>query len=132
MKRITLCRILTVIIPLSAIFLFLIRDYLISMTSYFPPCLFYSIYHLYCPSCGNTRSVIALLHGDILSSLRYSIVILLCVVLSILGYIELASYSFGKHIRVLPRKLGFYLGLIAALILYWIIRNFIPYLTPVK
>lgn len=130
MKRITLYKIITIILPVTGIFLFLIRDHLISVTSYFPPCTFYSIYHLYCPSCGNTRSVIALLHGDILSSLRYNIVILISIILAVLGYIELASYSFGKHIKALPRKLSFYIGLITVLVLYWIIRNLIPYLTP--
>lgn len=130
MKRVTLCRIITILLPVTGIILFLIRDQLISATSYFPPCMFYSVYHLYCPSCGNTRSVIALLHGDILSSLRYNIVIMISIIFTVLGYMELASYSLGKHVKALPRKLGFYISLIIVLILYWILRNLIPYLTP--
>ena len=31
--------------------------------------------HIYCPGCGGTRSVYALLHLDIISSIRYNIVV---------------------------------------------------------
>ena len=35
-------------------------------------CWFYSRYHIYCPGCGCTRSLIALLRGDILCALYYN------------------------------------------------------------
>lgn len=36
-----------------------------------PPCLFHLITGYYCPGCGGTRAVRALLHGNILRSLYY-------------------------------------------------------------
>ena len=35
------------------------------------PCPFHAITGLYCPGCGGTRAVIALLHGRLLSSFLY-------------------------------------------------------------
>jgi hypothetical protein len=130
MKKTRLYKIITVLIPISAIFLFIIRQQLIALSTHFPKCVFYSLYHLYCPSCGNTRSVIALLNGDLLASLRYNIVILIMILLAALGYIEVVALSFGKCLRLLPRRLSFYMCLIAIMVIYWIVRNFIPYLTP--
>lgn len=41
-----------------------------------PPCAFHSMIGLYCPGCGGTRAVHALLHGRLLESLRYHPVVL--------------------------------------------------------
>lgn len=30
---------------------------------YFPPCVFYTVTHFYCPGCGNTRTVLACCTG---------------------------------------------------------------------
>ena len=36
------------------------------------PCVFFSRWHIYCPACGGTRAVLALLKGDLLQSLYYN------------------------------------------------------------
>ncbi len=124
-------RLLSVVLPLITFLIILFRErFLALVLPYLPSCYFYRLFHLYCPACGNTRSVISLLQGDLLSSLRFNIVPLILCFLIFLSYVELVTYSFNHQIRLLPRKLSFYLILIAILIFYWIFRNFVPYLTP--
>ncbi len=131
MSNKTLPQLLTLLLPITILLLFLLRAPIIALAyDIFPDCVIYSIFHLYCPSCGNTRSVTALLHGDILTSLRFNIVPILLLILSLLAYVELATYSFGKQVKLLPRSLAFYLILIFLLLLYFVLRNFSPYLTP--
>lgn len=126
----SLARRMTILIPFITIILYFISDDVRSLMTFLPPCLIYSLFDTYCPACGNTRSVTALLHGDLLTSLRFNIIPFLIIIIFVLAYIELATYGFRRHIRLLPRKLSFYIVLIGLLILYFILRNFIPYLTP--
>jgi hypothetical protein len=123
-------KILTVIIPFVIFLSFLMKKYLFILLHFLPPCPFYNSFYIYCPGCGNTRSVTALLMGDIFTSLRFNALPLLLLILGCLLYIELASYSFGHHFKILPRKGSFYLIMALLMVLYFIIRNFIPYLTP--
>jgi hypothetical protein len=124
------CRRITLFFPPAAILIFMYRDWLLSLASQLPACPFYTIYHVYCPSCGNTRSVTALFQGKFLTSLRYNIIPILLILFSLCAYLEAAAYSFGKPIHILPRNYRFYLigGLLLAV--YLIVRNVIPYLTP--
>lgn len=45
------------------------------------PCMMVAVFGLYCPGCGGTRAVSALLHGNILQSLWYHPLVLYCVVI---------------------------------------------------
>lgn len=36
-----------------------------SASNLLPPCLFHTLTHLYCPGCGTTRALNALLHGNL-------------------------------------------------------------------
>lgn len=40
------------------------------------PCVAYSVFGIYCPGCGGTRAVNALLHGEILKSVWYHPIVL--------------------------------------------------------
>lgn len=126
----TIYQIITIIIPILIFFLFILKDYILELFNYLPACLFYNRYHLYCPGCGNTRSVTALLGGDVGSALRYNITPVIVFILCVCAYLELAFYSFSRPIRILPRNDRFYLIGSIILIIYLVIRNFIPYLTP--
>jgi len=123
-------RITTFIIPVIVIVVFFSQKALINLITQVPPCPFYSHFHLYCPACGNTRSMTALLHGDLLTAMRYNITPILFGLFFLIAYIELVTYSLGKHLRLLPRRLNIYIFLIILLLLYLIVRNFIPYFTP--
>ena len=100
------------------------------MAELFPACLFRRMTGFYCPGCGNTRSVLALLHGDIFTSLRYNITpVVLGIVLSLL-YVEGLTYVFGCHRKILPRDSRFWWVVLSLMFLYFIARNFFPYLIP--
>lgn len=130
MKNKTRNQLLTLLLPVAGLILFLMKDALLAIVPYFPACLLYSRLHLLCPACGNTRSTTALLHGELMTSLHYNIVPPLLLFLAAIAYIEFASYSFGRHIRLLPRRLSFYLVLISLLIVYFVARNLYPPLAP--
>ena len=96
----------------------------------FPACLFRRLTGFYCPGCGNTRSVLALLHGDFLTSLRYNITpVVLGTVLGLL-YAEGLTYVFGRYRKLLPRDSRFWWVVLSLMFLYFIVRNFFPYLIP--
>ena len=124
-------KIFVLLLPLilAAVF-FLSRGLLLAIGRHLPACPFYTITGYYCPACGNTRSVTALLHGDILSALRYNITPVLLLVAAVLFYGELAAAAFGKNLRFFPRNSTVNFILLGLLLLYYLIRNFIPYLTP--
>ena len=123
-------KIITLTLPIAGILLLFLRRPLFALTSYIPVCFLYSKLHLLCPACGNTRSVTAMLQGDIIASLHYNITPFLVLLLALLAYIEYAAASFGKQILLLPRKLWFYLVLIAFMLIYYIARNLSPVLAP--
>lgn len=110
------------------IFIFL-KCFVFSITANFPSCFFRDTFQVYCPACGNTRSVLALLRGDLLQSLRYNItpIILLCLLGGL--YLEAVNYYVLKNYKkIFPRNQIFWFSFLFLMFLYYIIRNFIPYL----
>lgn len=87
------------------------------------PCLLKMIFRIYCPLCGMTRSMGALLHGDIISSFLNNpgvivgaAVFILC---DITALIALISKN-NKIFRLIRPAIIIYL---AFLILFFIVRN---------
>lgn len=109
-------------ILLSAVFF---RSYLFAITEYFPKCWFYEATGWLCPACGNTRSVKALLKGDLITSLRYNIIPSLLCIIGGIFYIELLTLCFGRHKAIFPRSFKLIIVLSLLLALYFILRNFI-------
>ncbi len=107
-----------------------LRPAMLQVFVHIPVCPSYEKLHLYCPGCGNTRSVMALLRGDILGSIRYNVTPVLLAVLGGLWYVQGILRVLGKRVRLLPQSLWFWLGLIALVLLYYILRNFIPWMAP--
>lgn len=118
-------RIWVVVLPVIAIlgFIFL-KIFAEELVSHFRPCIYYEVLGIQCFGCGNTRSVMALLRGDIISSLKYNITPVLLSTLAILLYAELVTMAFGTHKRILPRKGLFWIIFGIVLMGYFVGRNF--------
>lgn len=78
-----------------------------------PPCLFHKLTGLYCPGCGSTRAVHALLHGDVATAARFNI-------LAVCGLPALGMMVFWRWAAIHP-AVGWTALTIA--ILFGILRN---------
>jgi hypothetical protein len=87
------------------------------------PCPVYTRLGLYCPACGNTRSLEALLRGDLPLSMRHNPAILFLTLLAAAFYTETAFRAFGKQIKLIPRGRGFVVSVIMIFAVYYILRN---------
>ncbi len=123
-------KIITLTLPIVGILIIYLKECILALVPFIPACFLYRKLHLYCPACGNTRSVSALLNGDITASLQFNITPVLILLLATIAYIEFAAASFGRPIRLLPRQLWFYIVLIALMLLYYIARNLSTVLAP--
>ena len=90
-----------------------------------PPCMIYELTGLYCPACGGTRAVLALLRGDVLGSLYYHpVVVYFCGVY----FFYVGGQTAGRLLRKSPpaffrfRKWFVRVGL-GLLLLHTIARN---------
>ena len=117
--------------PAAALLIYIFKDLILSLSKYLPECWILKLTGFYCPGCGNTRSVRALLRGDIIASLRSNIAIPLILVLLFLLYIEFLFDICGKKVRLLPRKLSFWMVLLFVMFVYYAVRNFCIGLAPV-
>lgn len=88
------------------------------------PCFFQRMTGLYCPGCGGTRAVQALLTGHPLKSLIYHPVVLYAAVLmgAFLGSFILKRLSKGKIRRISFRIVYLWAGLFLVII-NWLMRN---------
>lgn len=95
-------------------------------------CPFHRITGLYCPGCGGTRSMIALLHGHLFEAFHDNPASPLLVLVALLWYIEKVAAYFGKELRLIPRKVWFWC-IAGGIHLVWaVLRNFIPEMLPLS
>ena len=89
------------------------------------PCLFHLMTGLYCPGCGGTRAVRALLRGNLAMSLQYHPLVPYMAAVILL---ELASLGISKATKnprwYLGHELGFVYGGVAIILLNWIFKNY--------
>lgn len=106
------------------IFLLILRAFNISILDIHIPCVILEKTGYYCPGCGGTRAVKALVNGDILNSLRYhSVVLYIVVVGGLFMILNTISLIFKKDFSGMRIK-SFYLLLIPAIIfIQFIIKN---------
>ena len=66
----------------------LLRAYPPDRYAFYPQCPVFEYFHVYCPGCGATRALAALLHGQFAAALHYNafFVILLPMLLAYFGF----------------------------------------------
>lgn len=90
-----------------------------------PPCLFHQITGYYCPGCGITRAIIALLHGDFAASFWYHPVVLYGVVVGGWFLLSQTVEKISRHrirIGMQPREIYLWIAL-AVILLQTVIKN---------
>lgn len=90
-----------------------------TISAYLPPCMFHMMTGLYCPGCGGTRAVYALLRGDILTSLFYYPFVLYAAVLGAWFMLSQTIERLSRHaipigLRFRPLYLWIALAIIGA------------------
>lgn len=117
-------------LPILFIAFYLVQDQILHLMFGLPTCPVYAATKLYCPGCGNTRSVAAFFRGDLLTSLHYNITPILVFILMICCYLNLIFYHFDMNYRLRPNKDSYYMIGAILLVIYFLTRNFVPGLIP--
>lgn len=65
------------------------------------PCTIHELFHMYCPGCGGTRAILALLKGEILHSIAYNPAILL-------GGLLMMYYEVGVIVTLIKKNQRYY------------------------
>ncbi len=89
------------------------------------PCLFLEITGLYCPGCGGTRALKALLRGEILTSILYHPLILYCVMVAFIFAISYIIYWKTKNpkFRLYLDDQYVYVG-IGIIVINFVVKNY--------
>lgn len=98
------------------------------------PCIFYKITGYYCPGCGITRCIFAILEGNIYEAFKYNqLVFILIPFLSIYFIYNIYIYIFNKENNLFKKIPNYiYIILLIITISYGILRNigYFSYLRP--
>ena len=112
-------------LPLLLVCAVLLRGFIAQWAQGIPGCIFYQQLGLLCPSCGNTRSVLFLLHGDVFSSLRYNALPAFGLLLALGFYVEVLAGFLGKGVVLIPRGLVFWVLVLIGFLAYFVLRNLV-------
>lgn len=96
-----------------------------------PTCFTLRLFGFYCPACGMTRSVIALMNGDILLSIRQNAMVIVFILLYVVFYIWYILKLFNVKFYLFLQNEWFWYILITVWFIYGISRNFIPLIAPI-
>lgn len=124
----------TIVILLPFILLpaiYFVAKLLSNYTYLFPPCVSFTLFHFHCPGCGLTRSVLALLNGDILLSIRQNFLPVFAIFICAWLYIELVFFVFNKKPPFTLLKTKYLWAFLIILLLYTVLRNVFPVLAPI-
>ncbi|MBF0457279.1 MAG: DUF2752 domain-containing protein [Nitrospirae bacterium] len=90
-----------------------------SLNEFYPECLFHKLTGLYCPGCGSTRAMHQLLHGHIAAAFKLNPLTVTALPFLIFGMLAETGVLTSQK-RPSPRYIKI---LIAAVVLFWILRN---------
>lgn len=97
-----------------------------------PSCYLYELTGIYCPGCGCTRAVYALIHGDVILSLKQNPLVIVSLAALFVLYIELVFRAFGKKLRTFVHSKYFLWGTFIVIMIYTVLRNIFPQLAPIE
>lgn len=105
------------------------------MFGVYVPCIFRKITHLYCPGCGITRMLAAILTGDFYQALRYNPLICILLPLAIVYLVDyLINQARGRKSLLVRTPNWVWISMIVVLVIYGIMRNLLwfEYLVPTE
>lgn len=125
-------KVLVILLPfVSVAALWLLAHFVLKYVM-LPECQLYKWTGLYCPGCGDTRAVIALMNGDVLLSLRQNALIIALLLLGIAMYAELLlKVVFEKKFKSPVFNLKFLVIFLVLFSVYAVVRNFVPAIAPI-
>lgn len=82
------------------------------------PCIFHKLTNLYCPGCGITRMIEALINLNVYQAIRYNPLVFIFLILGVI-YIIVCIFK-KSFIKISTNKLVMLVGVI---FLFWILRN---------
>ena len=123
---------LVILVPFAALAVLALSARFILTHFTFPTCPSVQYFQIYCPGCGSTRAVQALLRGDFLLALRQNLSIPVLLVLALLYYLEFALKIWGVRWRIpLLHNVKFMVSLLILWFVYFVLRNLIPAIAPI-
>ncbi len=81
------------------------------------------VLHLYCPGCGGTRAVGALLRGDLLTSVRSNPLVMWGLVLCVWQYIRMVRSYLRRDVECFHIPTWSWISLIVLIIGFFVVRN---------
>ncbi len=90
----------------------------------YPPCVFHLVTGFYCPGCGALRALHSLLHGELIKAAGYNPFAVAALPFIIYSFISYGFLAFGgKRLPSPFIKPVFIWMLLAAIIIFWVMRN---------
>ncbi len=129
-EKLKIKRIILAFIPFILIIIYLfVKENLNEIVNSLPKCFILSNFGIYCPGCGNTRCIAALINLDILSAVRYNPFMFGVIFCAVLCYIErFADVFFRKNVLLIPRKPVFWVIVTVLLVIFYVLRMFFEFL----
>lgn len=112
---------------------FVVIHYPTKDNTFYPRCPWFMLTHTYCPGCGTLRAIEAAIHGNFRSMFHNNILACLLSPILIYCYGSLVSRSFWRVQlpMVVPSK-STLLAFSGIILIYWLLRNLIPVLSPLS